>query len=85
MSELINRLEQRDLLSRMTDERDRRRTLVWLTEVGKETLERSEQVLSLRLLGHAFDQMAEEEVHGILSALSQLLATEREKPGSKDD
>jgi DNA-binding MarR family transcriptional regulator len=45
MTELVDRLEERGLVSRMTDERDRRRVFVWLTDLGLQTAERSLQVL----------------------------------------
>lgn len=85
VSELIARLEARDLLARQPDERDRRRTLVWLTPLGREVLEKTEQVLSTRLLEHAFEQLPPEEAAVIVDALDRLLATERDQRGLKDE
>ena len=45
MTELVDRLEERGLVSRMPDDRDRRRVFVWLTDLGLQTAERSLQVL----------------------------------------
>lgn len=84
-SELIARLETRGLLERMPDERDRRRSLVWLTEEGQAALERAEQVLSVRLLEHAGAQLAPGATQRILEALQELLATHPHPPGVKDD
>ena len=85
MSELITRLEQRGLLERMTDQRDRRRTLVWLTPQGRETLVASEQVLSKALLEHAFDQLESQAAGDALLALQLLLSTPKHPTGFKDD
>jgi DNA-binding MarR family transcriptional regulator len=50
MTELVDRLEERGLVSRMPDERDRRRVFVWLTDLGLLTAERSLQVLDPELV-----------------------------------
>ena len=50
MTELVDRLEERGLVSRMPDERDRRRVFVWLTELGLQTAERSLHVLDPELV-----------------------------------
>jgi DNA-binding MarR family transcriptional regulator len=36
MSELVDRLEQRELVERMRDDRDRRRVFIWLTDQGRD-------------------------------------------------
>lgn len=85
MSEIITRLERRSILMRMPDERDRRRTLVWLTEEGLTLLRNAEQVLSPKLLQHAFEQLDEDARQRVLDALDELLRTEKHEPGVKDD
>jgi DNA-binding MarR family transcriptional regulator len=45
MTELVDRLVERGLASRMPDERDRRRVFVWLTDLGLQVAERSLHVL----------------------------------------
>ncbi len=45
VSETVEQLEQRGLLTRMRDERDRRRTLVWLTAAAEELLAKLREVL----------------------------------------
>ena len=42
MSELLSKMEENGLVSRVTDETDRRATKVWLSESGKEATERME-------------------------------------------
>src|SRR5262245_11099486 len=53
VSEIVSRLERQGLVERMRDERDRRRTLVWLTPTGLATVAEHRQVLSLDLLDTA--------------------------------
>lgn len=74
-SEVLGRLVDRGLLERVPDERDRRRTLVWLTSTGQDVLEREEQVLSVDLLEHAFRQMAPDDREQLVRGLEALLAT----------
>jgi len=57
MSEMIDRLERRGLVARIPDQRDRRRTLVWLTDDGRAALDKAHQVLSTALLRHGFAAM----------------------------
>ena len=75
MSELIARLVDRGLLARMPDERDRRRTLIWLTETGRQTLETAQSVLSPILLARALEQMSSADRRRLLDAVRRLLDT----------
>lgn len=76
MSELIARMERRGLLAGVTDRRDRRRTLVWLTEAGLAALQASGQVLSVTKLERALEQLSVRQREGIVSALQGLLSTD---------
>jgi DNA-binding MarR family transcriptional regulator len=49
-SELVGRLEAKGLVSRIRDERDERRVLVWLTDAGRDVVGRVGQVLAPDLL-----------------------------------
>jgi DNA-binding MarR family transcriptional regulator len=53
VSEIVDQLEKNSLLSRMADEADRRRTLVWLTDAGRERLVADQDVLSRAALEEA--------------------------------
>lgn len=57
MSEIVTRLERRGLLERMRDQRDRRRTLVWLTPSGQELLAKEQRVFAEELVTQAVDRM----------------------------
>ncbi len=76
MSELIARLVARGLLARMPDERDRRRTLVWLTEAGRQELESARSVLSPALLARALAQMPSADRQRLIESVRILLETQ---------
>src|ERR1700749_2674080 len=53
MSEMLSALERKELVMRFADARDRRRTLVWLTEAGQERSAADRRVLDPELLARA--------------------------------
>lgn len=57
MTELVDRLEERGFVSRLTDDRDRRRVFVWLTDVGRQRAEASLQVLDADTLAAAIKHL----------------------------
>lgn len=73
MSEQIARLVERGLLDRMADERDRRRTLIWLTDTGREVLAEANTVLAPDRLTAAFAQLLPAEREKLISTLERLL------------
>ena len=79
MSELLQRLVHRDLLARMTDERDRRRTLIWLTPTGQAVLEEAGRVLSEELLAAALRQMSPRQRQELIRSMQALLDTKPKK------
>jgi DNA-binding MarR family transcriptional regulator len=85
MSEIVSRLERRGVVERMADERDRRRTLVWLTQDGQQLLEKTEHVLSPKLLQYALQQLPDVAQRQLLESLQELMDTDKHEPGVKDD
>jgi DNA-binding MarR family transcriptional regulator len=73
MSELLDRLEKRGVVERNPDERDRRRSLVWLSKDGLELWRRSNRVLSLELLQPIIGRLGDDEVRALLSGLEALV------------
>jgi DNA-binding MarR family transcriptional regulator len=73
MSEMIDRLEGRGLVARVTDQRDRRRTLVWLTDVGQAALDDAQKVLSERRLSEAFAAFDGPEREELIEALRRFI------------
>ena len=81
-SEIVARLKRRGLLVSVTDERDRRRHLIWLSQEGLEALGRSRRVLDTELLEQAFSTQPSEEREALLSRLRAFLS---EEPGPEPD
>jgi DNA-binding MarR family transcriptional regulator len=82
VSEIFESLEGKELVMRMPDARDRRRTLVWLTDAGQALLEEERQVLSLELLEPAIACLSAEVRRGLIDgmrALSEVEAKRKEK------
>ncbi len=79
MSEMIARLVARGLLARMPDERDRRRTLVWLTPAGRDGLASARSVLSPDLLTGALSQMPPADRRRLIDSVRVLLETQLSK------
>jgi len=73
MSEIIDGLERKGLLARMRDARDRRRTLVWLTDEGRATMAEERQILSAEGLAGAFARLPEASRAELLANLRALV------------
>lgn len=73
MSEMIDRLERRGLVARVADQRDRRRTLVWLTDDGTAALDEAQQVLSVERLAEAFSALDDEQRHQLITLMGLLI------------
>jgi|SRR5215470_7232406 len=80
MSEIVTRLERRGLLERMRDERDRRRTLVWLTPAGQETLARERRVLDEERVRAAVERMRPRARAQLLAGMRSLAEAAKELP-----
>ena len=57
VSEIVDQLEANQLLARVRDESDRRRTLVWLSDQGRARLVEEQEVLSMTALERAMAEM----------------------------
>jgi DNA-binding MarR family transcriptional regulator len=73
MSEMVDHLQDKGLLARMRDARDRRRVLVWLTDAGRAELAREREVLSVERLTQAFALVPDQERAHLLRSLQTLL------------
>jgi DNA-binding MarR family transcriptional regulator len=73
VSEMVDALEGRGLLARVRDPRDRRRTLVWLTDAAIELIAREQEVLDRERLRQALAAMSEVERDRLLAAFEALL------------
>jgi DNA-binding MarR family transcriptional regulator len=77
ISEIVDHLERDGLLERIRDPKDRRRTLVWLSERGLVALDREREVLSSELLTRAMTRMKPAARLVLLSGMQALLAAQR--------
>jgi DNA-binding MarR family transcriptional regulator len=73
VSEIVDALEGKQLLERVRDPRDRRRTLVWLTDAGVALLAAEREVLSRPLLERAMRRMSAAERAALLGGMRALL------------
>lgn len=73
-TELVNRLEAKDLVARMPDERDRRRVFIWLTDAGRERATMHPRVLEDDALAHALACMTPADRASLVTGLRALLA-----------
>jgi DNA-binding MarR family transcriptional regulator len=85
VSEIVTRMERRGVLVRVSDKRDRRRTLVWLTPRGQALLKRELNVLSEARLAQALARMSSRQRRSLVDALRLLVkkADRDRKPPSR--
>jgi len=85
ISEIVAHLERQGLLEREDDPADRRRTLIWLTAAGHETLRRDREVLSVDMLASAMDRLPPDQADELIAGLRALadLAAPVRKPGNE--
>lgn len=72
VSDIVTQLESKDLLARESDPDDRRRTLVWLTPAGFDTLDRERQVLSTELIARAAARLTPQDRTSLVAGLNAL-------------
>ena len=77
-TELVNRLEAKDLVARMRDQRDQRRVFIWLTEAGRLRATSLPRVLEDDLLAQALARMQAEDRHHLIVGLHALLEAAKE-------
>ncbi len=85
MSEILARIEARGLVDRVTDQRDRRRSLVWPSKRGQTALADSRQLLSIRLLTHAMEQLSPSVRQQLAVSMANLLETKPAQQGFEHD
>ncbi len=74
ISERIERLLKRGLITRLADERDRRRHFVWISAEGEDLIRREADVLSTDLLEGALARLDSTQRFTLIDGLQALLA-----------
>jgi DNA-binding MarR family transcriptional regulator len=83
VSELVDRLAGKGLVTRMRDDRDRRRVFVWLTPDGQSRVTAHPQVLGPDDLTRAVEAMRPADRAALVRGLRALLATETKATETK--
>ena len=73
VSEIVDGMERKGWLARMRDARDRRRTLVWITDEARGVLDRRRQVLDPERVARAMDRMNETDRRGLVEGMRALV------------
>jgi DNA-binding MarR family transcriptional regulator len=73
VSEIVDGLEDKGLLERMRDARDRRRVLVWLTDAGREVLARRAEVLDPSRVARAMEALPAAQRKALIDAMRALV------------
>ena len=68
VSEIVSHLVRGALLERESDPADRRRTLIWLTPAGHESLRRDRDVLDPDLLATAMARLPDDQAGALIAA-----------------
>jgi DNA-binding MarR family transcriptional regulator len=84
VSEIVSHLADQGLLEREADPADRRRTLIWLTQAGHDTLRRDREVLDLDPLTRAFAALRPGQGDMLISGLQALVHAVDQSPNSKE-
>lgn len=85
VSEIVEHLERDGLLARVRDEKDRRRTSVWLTDAGRARLMEEQEVLSKSALERAFARMTAQEREQLLAGTRALVRAGKATPTQKEE
>lgn len=73
VTDILNRLEQRGLIQRVKDTKDRRRVLVTLTATGRDHIQHSPPLLQEQFI-RRFEQLEDWEQTQLLSSLQRIAA-----------
>ncbi len=77
ISERIARMTERGLVTRIRDQLDRRRHLVWLSEEGEELLRVEREVLSSAALERSFEEMSADDRRALIQGTRALVEAAR--------
>ena len=73
VSEIVDGLVTKGLLARVRDHRDRRRTLVWLSDASHEAMRREREVLDRKRVAQAMKTLGELRANALVEAMRALV------------
>jgi len=73
VSEIVDGLVTKGLLARVRDQRDRRRTLVWLSDVAHEAMRREREVLDRKRVAQAMKTLGKARANALVEAMRALV------------
>jgi DNA-binding MarR family transcriptional regulator len=80
VSEIMDGLEKKGLVARVRDGRDRRRTLVWLTDAAQAEMSDAQRVLDAARLASAMQKMTPGDRASLVRGMRALVRAAKEKP-----
>jgi DNA-binding MarR family transcriptional regulator len=84
VSEIVSHLADQGLLEREPDPADRRRTLIWLSQAGHDTLRQDREVLGLDLLTRAFATLQCGQADAVIKGLQALVGAADQPSNSSE-
>lgn len=84
VTELADRVEAKNLTSRIRDDRDRRRVFIGLTEEGERVARTQITVLEEQKLVLAMRRMSQQERENLISGLRALLRADQEETDERE-
>ncbi|NER14834.1 MarR family transcriptional regulator [Leptobacterium flavescens] len=84
LTRLINTMERKELVKRVPDATDRRINLVYLTQKGREILEKSIPIMK-ELIGQMQNGLSTEELENTITALKKVKANLENIPQEKNN
>jgi DNA-binding MarR family transcriptional regulator len=84
VTELADRVEAKNLTSRLRDDRDRRRVFIGLTEEGEQVAKTQITVLEEQKLVLAMRRMTQQERENLISGLRALLRADQEETDERE-
>ena len=79
VSEIVDGMEHKGLLERMRDARDRRRTLVWLTDEGRRVLASRAEVLDPARVARAMRALPSSQRKALILAMRALVRASKDR------
>ena len=78
MSELFDRLQVRGYVSRIKDQRDKRKRLIWLTKNGRAVFKKTQEVLDIGQLEASLNVLSEAQREQLFNGMESLVLASKQ-------